>query len=181
MGKKESGYRSRMNVPFCVADGDEALTDLFLVECWERGIVGLRTVTPFGKGIYLRASLYHGVSYDEVVVLTNFMREFAAKHSAKAVEEERAVVTPMDSPVQQALTGLDLCCAMNNMAFNELSRLSSSPDTVMDRTMTSSPDTVMDRTMTWPKNLKVNEYARIADDMFAPPPVVMAPAPPVLR
>jgi hypothetical protein len=57
--------------------GDESLTNLFLLECWERGIVGLRIVTPFGNSVYLRASLYHDVAYQEVVVLAQFMKEFA--------------------------------------------------------------------------------------------------------
>mmetsp|Transcript_31560 Transcript_31560/g.66015 ORF Transcript_31560/g.66015 Transcript_31560/m.66015 type:complete len:467 (-) Transcript_31560:499-1899(-) len=78
---RESGVRSRMNVPFCIANGDKDLTDKFLVECWNRGIVGLRTVTPFAKSIYLRASLYHGVSLEDVDVLVSFMKEFAQRHS----------------------------------------------------------------------------------------------------
>ncbi|KAL7526709.1 hypothetical protein ACHAXR_003690 [Thalassiosira sp. AJA248-18] len=168
---KESGYRSRMNVPFCVVNGDEALTDLFLVECWERGIVGLRTVTPFGKSIYQRVSLYHGVSYEEVVVLTNFMKEFAAKHSISKVVEEPTPTSTLatlpesplsssqvfrpDSPLYQRM--MDLCLAGNNNKelFTKLS---------------SSPNAVNDPALTWPKNLKVNQYSRVTNDMFAPPP-----------
>mmetsp|Transcript_28260 Transcript_28260/g.46369 ORF Transcript_28260/g.46369 Transcript_28260/m.46369 type:complete len:575 (-) Transcript_28260:183-1907(-) len=180
--KAESGYRSRMNVPFCVAGGDDRLTDLFLVECWERGIVGLRTVTPFSKSIYLRASLYHGVAYEEVVVLTNFMKEFAAKHTAveqdsAVVEQQAGVVTPTDSPlfrpapasplIQQALYGMDLCLS-NSRDLDQINKLS------------SSPDTVNDPSLTWPKNLKVNQYSRVTD-MFAPPPTNLGPAPPALR
>jgi len=56
--EKETGWRSRMNVPICVMVGDEVLRmDIFLVE------------SPFGKEEYLRASLYHSVSYDKVVIL----------------------------------------------------------------------------------------------------------------
>lgn len=166
--KKESGYRSRMNVPFCVAGGDDTLTDLFLVECWERGIVGLRTVTPFGTGIYLRASLYHGVAYKEVVVLTDFMKEFAAKHSSSdQVVMEQAVVTPTDSPLFQK--ALDLCGDINTVEVNQISKLS------------SSPDTVMDPSLTWPKNMKVNQYSRVSNDMFAPPPMGLGAAPSALR
>lgn len=79
--KSDSGFRSRMNIPFCIANGDDALTDKFLVECWNRGIVGLRTTTPFAKSKYLRASLYHGVSLEDVDVLVNFMKDFAELHS----------------------------------------------------------------------------------------------------
>ncbi|PWQ94206.1 3-phosphoserine/phosphohydroxythreonine transaminase [Leucothrix arctica] len=72
--------RSRMNVPFNVNSGDEALTNQFLIESFEQGMVGLRTPTPFGVGDYLRASLYNGVTVDETNRLADFMREFAKKH-----------------------------------------------------------------------------------------------------
>lgn len=121
---KEGGYRSRMNVPFCVADGNEALTNLFLVECWERGIVGLRTVTPFKQGKYLRASLYHGVSYDETVILVNFMKEFAARHTISKADSAMnlvdGVVTRGESPdtvSDASLTG------PKNMKVNQYSRV----------------------------------------------------------
>ncbi|MDP5255268.1 MULTISPECIES: 3-phosphoserine/phosphohydroxythreonine transaminase [unclassified Vibrio] len=74
--------RSRMNVPFNVNGGDEALTEQFLIESWDQGMVGLRTLTPFGVGDYLRASLYNGVTLEETQVLATFMREFANKHQA---------------------------------------------------------------------------------------------------
>ncbi|RVU83350.1 3-phosphoserine/phosphohydroxythreonine transaminase [Leucothrix sargassi] len=72
--------RSRMNVPFNVGSGDEALTNQFLIESWEQGMVGLRTLTPFGVGDYLRASLYNGVTVEEANRLAHFMRDFASKH-----------------------------------------------------------------------------------------------------
>lgn len=65
--------RSRMNVPFNINGGDEELTDKFLIESWEKGMVGLRTLTPFGVGDYLRASLYNGVSVGDANVLADFM------------------------------------------------------------------------------------------------------------
>mmetsp|Transcript_6942 Transcript_6942/g.12361 ORF Transcript_6942/g.12361 Transcript_6942/m.12361 type:complete len:541 (-) Transcript_6942:234-1856(-) len=181
--KKESGYRSRMNAPLCVADGNEELTDLFLVECWERGIVGLRTITPFGKGKYLRASLYHGVSYEETVVLTNFMKEFAARHTISkevAMEESNAaVVSPSDSPrlqlvapdspdlVAQTMIGLDLSLASKEM--DQINKLSKSPDSVAHPSLTV------------PKNFKINQYSRVTSDMFAPPPESLGPQQPALR
>jgi phosphoserine aminotransferase len=73
---KDSSIRSRMNLPFDVAGGDEAITRDFLVQAWERGIVGLRTLTPFGVGKYLRASLYNGVSVQQAQVLVTFMADF---------------------------------------------------------------------------------------------------------
>ncbi|KAL9189896.1 hypothetical protein ACHAXT_009571 [Thalassiosira profunda] len=172
--EKESGCRSRMNAPFCVADGDEDLTNLFLVECWERGIVGLRTVTPFKQGKYLRASLYHGVSEEEAVVLTDFMKEFAARHtiskeaSLTPVASHAALATIPGSPAgsEQSLDSLDLPFPMtmgknNKQLFAKLG---------------SSPDTVTDTSFTLPKNFKFDHqkpYARVTADMFAPPPPVL--------
>lgn len=69
--------RSRMNVPFNIKGGDEALTNKFLIESWERGMVGLRTLTPFGVGDYLRASLYNGVTEAQAQTLADFMKAFA--------------------------------------------------------------------------------------------------------
>lgn len=73
---QDRSIRSRMNVPFDVAGGDEVITREFLVKAWERGIVGLRTLTPFGVGKYLRASLYNGVSVQNTQRLVTFMEEF---------------------------------------------------------------------------------------------------------
>lgn len=145
---KSSEYRSRMNVPFCVAGGDEELTNLFLVECWNRGIVGLRTVTPFKQGIYLRASLYHGVSYEETVVLANFMMEFAALHSTSKVFEETTIVAKnVSGTIKPA-----------------------SPDSsCVDFAIFSSSPTGVDMSLTLPKNFKPNTYTKISGDMFAPP------------
>lgn len=72
----DPSIRSRMNVPFDVAGGDEETTRDFLIQGWERGIVGLRTLTPFGVGKYLRASLYNGVSVQQAAALVGFMTEF---------------------------------------------------------------------------------------------------------
>merc|ERR1712048_1291622 len=68
--------RSRMNIPFAIRNCNEQLTNEFLIGLWERGIVGLRTVTPFGVGRYLRASLYNGVSVYDVTTLVSFMNDF---------------------------------------------------------------------------------------------------------
>lgn len=73
----EKALRSRMNVPFNVAGGDEELTNKFLIQSWEKGMIGLRTLTPFGVGDYLRASLYTGVPVEGALKLAEFMRDFA--------------------------------------------------------------------------------------------------------
>ena len=73
--------RSRMNLPFNIKQGDEALTNKFLIESWEMGIIGLRTLTPFGVGEYLRASLYNGVSVEQAAKLAEFMKKFASENS----------------------------------------------------------------------------------------------------
>lgn len=72
--------RSRMNVPFNVKDGDKELTDKFLIESWELGIIGLRTLTPFGTGDYLRASLYNGISIEDTKKLAGFLKHFSEKN-----------------------------------------------------------------------------------------------------
>lgn len=76
----DANMRSRMNVPFNIAGGDNYLTDKFLIEAWERNMVGLRTVTPFGVGEYLRASLYHGVGIEDTAKLVDFMDDFAKEN-----------------------------------------------------------------------------------------------------
>lgn len=78
---KDAALRSRMNIPFNINGGDESLTDQFLIETWELGMVGLRTLTPFGVGDYLRASLYNGVTEEQTKKLAEFMVDFAKKHA----------------------------------------------------------------------------------------------------
>ena len=75
--------RSRMNVPFNVDGGNEGVTQKFLIQGWERGIVGLRTLTPFGVGKYMRASLYNGVSIEQVKILASFMTDFMKTYQCK--------------------------------------------------------------------------------------------------
>ncbi|MDO6588158.1 3-phosphoserine/phosphohydroxythreonine transaminase [Salipiger sp. 1_MG-2023] len=74
-------FRSRMNVPFRIAGGDEELTNRFLIQSWDNGLIGLRTLTPFGIGEYLRASLYTGVALEGAEKLAAFMRDFARENS----------------------------------------------------------------------------------------------------
>ncbi|MBT8333220.1 MAG: 3-phosphoserine/phosphohydroxythreonine transaminase, partial [Deltaproteobacteria bacterium] len=79
---QDNAWRSRMNIPFDLKGGDEDLTDDFLIESWNEGMVGLRTLTPFGVGDYLRASLYNGITEDDAASLADFMQRFARKNSA---------------------------------------------------------------------------------------------------
>ncbi|TXR52045.1 3-phosphoserine/phosphohydroxythreonine transaminase [Reinekea thalattae] len=78
---KDKAIRSRMNVPFNVKNGDDAITEKFLIEAWELGMVGLRTLTPFGVGDYLRASIYNGITLTDVETLVSFMKRFAQENS----------------------------------------------------------------------------------------------------
>jgi phosphoserine aminotransferase len=78
----DRALRSRMNVPFNVKGGDEERTDRFLIEAHEKGFVGLRTLTPFGAGKYLRASLYNAITENDAARLADFMRSFALQSIA---------------------------------------------------------------------------------------------------
>jgi phosphoserine aminotransferase len=74
---QDTSLRSRMNVPFNIKGGDEKLTDEFLIQSWNEGMVGLRTLTPFGVGDYLRASLYNCITEEDAARLADFMQRFA--------------------------------------------------------------------------------------------------------
>lgn len=78
---ENKALRSRMNIPFNIKGGDEALTSKFLIESWDEGMVGLRTLTPFGVGDYLRASLYNGITEKQADRLAEFMRQFASANN----------------------------------------------------------------------------------------------------
>ncbi|MBT8361433.1 MAG: 3-phosphoserine/phosphohydroxythreonine transaminase [Deltaproteobacteria bacterium] len=77
---QNTSLRSRMNVPFNIKEGDETMTDDFLIQSWNEGMVGLRTLTPFGVGDYLRASLYNCITEEDAVRLADFMKRFARKN-----------------------------------------------------------------------------------------------------
>jgi phosphoserine aminotransferase len=80
---QDKSLRSRMNVPFNVNGGDENLTSEFLIQSWNEGMVGLRTLTPFGVGSYLRASLYNCITVEDAAYLADFMKRFAGKYQMK--------------------------------------------------------------------------------------------------
>jgi phosphoserine aminotransferase len=67
--------RSRMNVPFSLAD--PALDPLFLEEAAERGLVHLKGHRLVGG---MRASIYNAMPLVAVQRLVDFMREFEQRH-----------------------------------------------------------------------------------------------------
>jgi len=73
----EKGSRSKMNVVFRVAGGNEELEKKFAEEAAAAGIVG----TPGHRSVGgMRASLYNAVTLDGVEALSSFMRKFQRKN-----------------------------------------------------------------------------------------------------
>ncbi len=69
----ENGSRSKMNVVFRVAGGDESIEKQFAAEAAAAGLAG----TPGHRSVGgLRVSLYNAVTLEAVEALTSFMREF---------------------------------------------------------------------------------------------------------
>jgi phosphoserine aminotransferase len=69
----EKSSRSKMNVVFRLADGNDAVEKQFAKEAADAGLVG----TPGHRSVGgMRVSLYNAVSLDAVEALTGFMREF---------------------------------------------------------------------------------------------------------
>ena len=74
----ERPSRSKMNVVFRVANGDEAVEKKFANEAAAAGLVG----TPGHRSVGgMRVSLYNAVEPAAVEALTGFMREFQRAHS----------------------------------------------------------------------------------------------------
>jgi phosphoserine aminotransferase len=73
--EKES--RSRMNIVFRVAGGDEAMEKKFVKESEAAGLVGIKGHRSVGG---MRASLYNAVTSEGVEALVSFMREFERKN-----------------------------------------------------------------------------------------------------
>jgi len=71
----EPGSRSRMNVPFTLADPE--LDATFLSEAAEAGLVTLKGHRSVGG---MRASIYNAMPEEGVDALVEFMTEFARKH-----------------------------------------------------------------------------------------------------
>jgi len=69
----EKSSRSKMNVVFRVADGDETIEKQFAKEAADAGLVG----TPGHRSVGgMRVSLYNAVTLNAVEALTEFMHEF---------------------------------------------------------------------------------------------------------
>jgi phosphoserine aminotransferase len=73
--EKES--RSRMNIVFRVAGGDEAVEKKFVKEAEAAGLVGIKGHRSVGG---MRASLYNAVNIDAVEALVGLMRDFESKN-----------------------------------------------------------------------------------------------------
>ncbi len=71
----ERASRSRMNVPFRLADA--ALDDLFVKEATAAGLLALKGHRSVGG---MRASIYNAMPLAGVEALVAFMRDFAARH-----------------------------------------------------------------------------------------------------
>ncbi|MFM2485092.1 3-phosphoserine/phosphohydroxythreonine transaminase [Celerinatantimonas yamalensis] len=68
-------YRSKMNVPFFLAD--ETLNEVFLSEAAEHGLMTLKGHRVMGG---MRASIYNAMPMSGVQTLVEFMREFEKHH-----------------------------------------------------------------------------------------------------
>lgn len=73
----EKDSRSRMNIVFRVAGGDEAVEKRFVKEAEAAGLIGIKGHRSVGG---MRASLYNAVTVDAVEALAGFMREFERKN-----------------------------------------------------------------------------------------------------
>ncbi len=73
----EEGSRSRMNIPFIMAEGREELADEFLTLCKSRNIVGVKGHRSVGG---FRASCYNACDMDDVKALIDAMKEFENIH-----------------------------------------------------------------------------------------------------
>jgi phosphoserine aminotransferase len=67
--------RSRMNVPFTLADA--ALDEIFLEQAGQQGLVQLKGHRSVGG---MRASIYNAMPIEGVQALAQFMREFERRH-----------------------------------------------------------------------------------------------------
>jgi phosphoserine aminotransferase len=77
-GPVEQESRSRMNVIFRLADGDEALESRFATEAAAEGIVGIVGHRSVGG---MRVSLYNAVTIESVEALVGFMKHFESSRA----------------------------------------------------------------------------------------------------
>lgn len=69
----DANCRSRMNVPFRIKNGNEALEKEFLQKSSESGMAQLKGHRSVGG---IRASLYNAVTLENAAALAKFMTEF---------------------------------------------------------------------------------------------------------
>jgi phosphoserine aminotransferase len=72
----DSSVRSRMNVPFTLAD--DSLNEIFLKEAKEAGLLTLKGHKLVGG---MRASIYNAMPIEGVQALVDFMAEFEHKYA----------------------------------------------------------------------------------------------------
>lgn len=70
-------YRSRMNITFRLKTGDEQLEKQFVKEAEDQGMLNLAGHRSVGG---IRASIYNGITVDDVHKLIEFMETFKSKH-----------------------------------------------------------------------------------------------------
>ena len=73
----EKGVRSKMNVVFRVADGNEDVEKKFAKEAEAAGLIGVKGHRSVGG---MRASIYNAVPLDAVKALVDFMKQFEKKN-----------------------------------------------------------------------------------------------------
>jgi phosphoserine aminotransferase len=73
----EKASRSRMNVVYRIAGGNEEVEKQFAKDAAAAGLVGLPGHRSVGG---MRASIYNAVTLEAVEALVNFMREFQRTH-----------------------------------------------------------------------------------------------------
>ena len=73
----EKGSRSRMNIPFLMAEGKDDLAKEFLDFCKQKNVVGIKGHRSVGG---FRASTYNASTIEDVQALIDAMREFEKLH-----------------------------------------------------------------------------------------------------
>lgn len=73
----EPAVRSRMNIPFRIVGGDDALEKQFLAGAESQRMVQLKGHRSVGG---IRASLYNAVTVEDAEKLANYMRHFFDTH-----------------------------------------------------------------------------------------------------
>ena len=73
----KEGSRSRMNIPFLLREGYEALEKEFIDFCKTKNIVGVKGHRSVGG---FRASTYNACTMEDVNALISAMKEFEASH-----------------------------------------------------------------------------------------------------